>query len=40
MTSSSPPIAQNRPASVMSMPMSVLDRKATSPRSSPKPLSI
>src|SRR5574338_1327934 len=40
MTSSSPPIAQNRPASVMSIPTSTVVRKATSPPSSPKPLSM
>src|SRR5258705_5776314 len=38
--SSSPPIAQNRPASVMSIPTRVLVRNATSPPSSPKPLSM
>ncbi len=40
MTSLSPPSAQNSPASVMSIPTSTVVRKATSPPSRPKPLSI
>src|SRR5438309_2617172 len=40
MMSSSPPIDQNRPARVMSMPTSAVVRKVTSPPSRPKPLSM
>jgi hypothetical protein len=40
MTLSSPPIAQNSPASVMSMPISVAVRNPTSGPSSPNPLSM
>ena len=40
MTSSSPPMAQNSPASVTSMPTSTVVRKATSGPSSPNPLSM
>ena len=39
-TLSSPISAQNNPASVMSMATSTLVRNATSPASSPKPLSM
>ena len=39
-TLSSPISAQNSPASVMSMAIRMLVRKATSPDSSPKPLSM
>ena len=37
MTFASPSIAQNRPASVMSMPISIVVRKATSPLKQPEP---
>src|SRR5579862_5850322 len=40
MATSSPPSAQNRPARVMSMPIRIADRNATSGLSRPKPLSM